>query len=128
MESFKAALGKKKITHVDFGYAKFKISFIGNLREGDDLCWGVSDFDAYEIRLDAGIPNEIGREVLLHEIMHGLLNFVGFGGYEDNTEGRRVESGFVPETTNEFLTDSVTKGLLLVMKLNKKLFLEVLHD
>lgn len=127
MLSFKEFLADKKISSVDFGYAKYKIIFIKNLHEGEDSCWGVSDFDAYEIRMDTSIPYDIGREVLLHEIMHGVINLVGFGGYNENPRGVEVGDGYVPDTTNEFLTDSITKGILLVMKLNKKLFSEIIN-
>lgn len=121
-KSFEDLLNKNRIYSINFGYASFYIKFIDGLNEEGETCWGVTEFDKYEIKLERTIPIYLGREVLMHEITHVVLNLVGFGGYRRDKQGNDSPDGYIPETTNEFLTEAITMGMTQAMRLNRDLF------
>ncbi len=127
-ESFEDLLNKNRIYSINFGYASFYIRFVDGLAEDGEACWGVTEFDKYEIKLERSIPIYLGREVLMHEITHVILNLVGFGGYRRDKQGVESPDGFIPETTNEFLTEAITMGMTQAIRLNKHLFRVLIND
>ena len=127
-KSFEELLSKNNLNSINFGYASFYIKFIDGLSEEGESCWGVTEFDKYEIKLERSLPIYLGREVLMHEITHVILNLVGFGGYKRDKAGNETPDGYIPETTNEFLTEAITMGMTQAMRLNKHLFKVLIHD
>ena len=111
--SLYTSLSDNKITHINAGYRKFNLQLVKNLEEEGQKCWGKTDFDRCQIYLELEASHDIAVETLLHEIMHVVLHFVGF----DTDEG---ESGIT--ATNEELVSRITKGLMLINNLNRKLF------
>lgn len=122
MKTIENILSSCDISAVDFGYARFSITFVEDLKEDGEACWGATDLDKYEIRIERNMPVEMGADVLLHEITHIILNLVGFGGYPSNHGTKCTIDGLVPETTNEFMTETLSNGIKLSMNLNKKLY------
>lgn len=102
----------KTLKIVNFGWRVFKISFedlIQN-KEGHPLL-GEVDFEAGTIKLFGGLKDPMAREVLLHELTHIILETVGLG--DDILKGAKLN--------NEFTTDQITRGFLILYNLNPKL-------
>jgi hypothetical protein len=110
-------LAKKKITHVNAGYRKFKIVPTRNLYSEDTKCFGVTDFDRCIIYLEIEVEEGTAKEVFLHELTHIALEMVGLGGSED--------SDAVPHISvydNEQLTTILSRINMLLMNLNPQLY------
>ena len=106
-------LATHKITQVDAGWRKFDIIFLKDLREEGEKCWGKIDFDKCELFLEHDMDDSIARETILHEILHIVLNLVGFD--KEHTEGEII-------STNEEMVTRITRGLMVLINLNEKLF------
>jgi len=106
-------LAENKITCVNAGYRKFSLQLVKSLKEDGQRCWGKTDFDKCEISLELTAIHDVAVETLLHEIMHIVLHLVGFDP-EDGSSSLTA--------TNEELVSRITKGLLLINNLNRKLF------
>ena len=78
----------------------------------DDQVHGYVDEVEGKIVVADELDDESFAEVLLHEITHAILFFVGLGD-EDETDKVTV--------TNEELTSRTTKGYLMFFKLNPEL-------
>lgn len=102
------------ITVVHAGYRDYKLLIKKVLIEGGDKCLGVTDFHVGSVALIRTMDHETAREVLIHELTHVALELTGIGGSEDD-DTVRVH-------TNEELTTQVSRGFLLLMNLNPKLF------
>jgi hypothetical protein len=102
-----------KITHVDAGWAKFKLHFTNDIPCSPDECAGFTNLNSYTIYVDDRLPTEYFREVLLHEITHLMMEISGYTNPDEDKE-------FNP--TNEELTTNLSRSLLLLMRLNPKLF------
>jgi|OM-RGC.v1.028489034 hypothetical protein len=101
---------KNKCMTFDSGWRVFKIVHVKDLKDGEDKCWGHTDFDKAIISLDSSMDINTYRETLLHEITHTVLETVGYGA-DENVTG-----------TNENLTVQVSRGFLQAFRLNKELF------
>ena len=112
-------LVEEKITSVDAGYRTYALNIKKGLRSGADVCYGVTEFDAGFVGLESTMEHELARETLLHELTHIVLEMVGLGGHEATDE--------VIPRTNEDMTTLISRGLLLLMNLNPKLF-EILNE
>ena len=110
---------KKKITHVDAGYRKFKIIPTKNLFSGDEKCWGVTDFDRCIIYLEIDVDDDTVREVFLHELTHILFELIGLGGSLEDDKGA-LPPNAIPN--NEYLTTISSRMLMLLMRLNPQLY------
>ncbi len=109
---FQKICKSKKLMTVDFGWRRFSISFedlIQN-KEGHPLL-GEVDFEGGTIKLFKGLKDPMAREVLLHELTHIVLETVGLG--DDILKGSRL--------TNEFTTDQITRGFLILYNLNPQI-------
>jgi len=82
--------------------------------EGED-CMGLTDFDKMEIVLDDTSEDKVLRPTLLHEIWHIIFSTMGLRA---NDEDATVEL----KTTNEFVVESATRGLLLFQHLNPEMW------
>ena len=105
---------------VDVGWTKFKIIFKKGLKSGSQNCWGTCDFDTYEIHLEEKITAEPACETLFHEICHAFLELCGMGG-----EGEGEDEEYV-YTSNERLTITVSRAIMMFVRLNPKLAKELL--
>ena len=102
------------ITEVDVGYKKFKLVFKRSLTYNGNKCHGLTDWDRSEISLVLTQPDADSRETLVHELLHVVLDLVGLGGHET--------TGIVTRRTNEELVTLISRGLVLLMNLNPRLF------
>lgn len=107
-------LVQEDITTVDAGYRKFDLKFKRTLKVDNHKAFGSTDWDTGEICLVTNQAHVDARETLLHEIMHVVLENVGLGGHET--------TGIVTRRTNEEMVTLISRGLLLLMNLNPKLF------
>jgi hypothetical protein len=112
-------LVEENITSVNAGYRFYTLNIKKGLRSGADICYGVTEFDKGILALESTMEHEIARETLLHELTHIVLEMVGLGGHE-------VTDEVIPRT-NEDMTTLISRGFLLLMNLNPKLF-EVLNE
>lgn len=57
----------------------YKVKYKNVLREGDPgICEGCIDYSKQRIRLRKGMPKDIENETLTHEIVHGILQHLGY--------------------------------------------------
>ena len=97
----------------DVGWAKFKFKIKKNLKAGEDLCYGVTDFNNNEILLEASMDEQITKHTIIHEVCHVLMETFGLGGSEDDG---KIESD------NEFVTEAVCRSFLFFKDQNPKLW------
>lgn len=107
-------LVQENITTLDAGYRKFDLKFKRSLKVDKHKAFGSTDWDKGEICLITSQAHVDARETLLHELLHVVLDHVGLGGDED--------TDMVIPRTNEQMVTLLTRGLLLLMNLNPKLF------
>jgi len=103
-------LKKNNINSIDIGYANYKIIITEEMP--DSNVWGYTNTDTYSIYLYAHMEDGPARETLLHEIMHAIFEVIGFTSEEE--EKLYTES-------NEDLTTKVSRGMILLFRLNPKL-------
>ena len=111
---------EENIETIEGGFRSFKIETKRVLKEEGQRCLGITDFDKGIISLDKDIDPQNARETLLHEMTHVALELCGLGGDET--------TDIVRERTNEELTTLVSRGYLLLMNLNPRLFELLLND
>lgn len=103
------------ITQVDTGYRLYSLEIVPSIDHNGHSCWGLTDFEKGSILLQKGMDNSLATEILLHELTHVVLELGGLGGGEEETDT-------VDGHTNEHITVQVSRGLLMLMRLNKRLF------
>ncbi len=111
-----------KLQKVNVGWATFDIVFKKGLKSGSSNCWGTCDFDTYQIHLEDKIESAPARETLFHEICHAYLELCGMGG-----EGEGEDEEYV-YTSNERLTITVSRAIMMFARLNPELSKELLHE
>ena len=64
---------------VRIGGVEYAISYVENLRNGNQLAYGYIDYDNCKIELSAtdGIGHQKRCQTLLHEILHGVQQHAG---------------------------------------------------
>jgi hypothetical protein len=64
---------------VRIGGVEYAISYVENLRNGNQLAYGYIDYDNCKIELSAtdGIGHQKRCQTLLHEILHGVRQHAG---------------------------------------------------
>jgi hypothetical protein len=112
-------LKQENITSINTGYRTYDLNIKRVLKDSGNKCYGITDFDAGFISLERDMDHETAKETLLHELCHIALEICGLGGNE--------ETGIVREHTNEELTTQVSRGFLLLMNLNPRLF-EIINE
>ena len=118
-DSVYATIKEKNITF-NAGWRIYTFKFVKNLKSNGVACYGEADFDKCIISLDTGVDNETGRHTLIHEICHVLLETMGLGGHHETKEDW-------VENTNEYITESMARGMLMLKNLNPKLW-SILFD
>jgi Zn-dependent peptidase ImmA (M78 family) len=101
------------ITHLYAGWATFQFKFTSDIPCAPDECAGYTNLNTYTIYVDDRLSSEYFRETLLHEITHVLLEITGYTNPDD-------EKQFNP--TNEELATNISRGFLLLARLNPTLF------
>ena len=104
----------QEIVSLDAGWRVFQINLAKHLYEGLDKCHGVTDFDAATITLDIDVSDDLAYETLVHEITHVILETVGCGDNYGEQKDLTI--------SNEKLTTLTSRGLIMFMTLNPKLF------
>ena len=110
----------KDVGEVFYGWGTFSIKFEKKIVMDGDECLGLTDFDKMLIVLDDTAEDKVLRPTLLHEIFHVIFSTMGLRA---NDEDATVDL----TTTNEFVVESATRGLLLFRHLNPELW-SVLFD
>jgi len=105
---------------VNVGWATFDIVFKRGLKSGSQNCWGTCDFDTYEIHVEKKMDDGPARETIFHEICHLLLETFGMGG-----EGEGETEEYI-WTSNERLTITMSRAMMLFARLNPALAKELL--
>ena len=111
---------EENIETIEGGFRSFRIETKRVLKEEGQRCLGITDFDKGIISLDKDMDPQNARETLLHEMTHVALELCGLGGDET--------TDIVRERTNEELTTLVSRGYLLLMNLNPRLFELIVND
>jgi hypothetical protein len=111
---------EENIETIEGGFRSFRIETKRVLKEEGQRCLGITDFDKGIISLDKDMDPQNSRETLLHEMTHVALELCGLGGDET--------TDIVRERTNEELTTLVSRGYLLLMNLNPRLFELIVND
>ena len=105
----------KDIGEVSYGWGTFSIRFQKKITLHGDECLGLTDFDKMEIVLEDSSEDKVLRPTLLHEIWQIIFSTMGLRA---DDEDATVEL----KTTNEFVVESATRGLLLFQRLNPELW------
>lgn len=114
--SFYEAIVEKNIYYLNAGWRHFTIMFIPDLHAQDgDRAYGEVNFDLGYINLDPNVGYDLAVETFLHELTHIVLEFTGCG------------AEVVESIENEDLTTRVSRGMLMLMNLNPKLFALILN-
>jgi len=112
-------LAEESITEVLVGYRSYTLNIKRGLKEANEKCFGSADFDKGIISLEKDMDHKTARETLVHELTHIVLELCGLGGHE--------ETGIVPTHTNEEMTTLISRGWLMLINLNQKLF-EIINE
>ena len=109
-------LKELKINKADLGWAEFDIEFVENMPHDDKGTkeFGECDTDLCHIKVCLSQKPQGVRETLFHEILHGVLETVGFGDREEDGEDKVTAS-------NEELTLRIARGMILFCNLNPEL-------
>lgn len=78
-------------------------------------CLGVVDFDKAEILIEDGLEDRIFIHVLAHECWHILVSSGGLRQPDEDVERELL-------TTNEFVTELITRNVKLFKTLNPELW------
>ena len=97
------------ITHVDIGFARYALVIRGDLPNDE---WAHTDTDLHEIALRSDLSDGQAREFLMHELTHCVLEVVGYTGENDDA---------TYADTNEDMTIKLSRGFLLLCRLNPRL-------
>ena len=102
-------LADENITSVDLGFAVYQLRIMETLHVDE---WAHTDTDAHEICLRCDLDDGPAREFLMHELTHCVLEVCGYTSQDvDKVHG----------DTNEDMTTKLSRGFLLLMRLNPDL-------
>ena len=102
-------LAAREITSVDLGFARYSLRIMETLHVDE---WAHTDTDAHEICLRCDLDDGPAREFLMHELTHCVLEVVGYTGQDDSK---------IHGDTNEDMTTKLSRGFLLLVRLNPDL-------
>lgn len=106
---------------IDFGYRKYWLSFrsqeVMSKVSGPDELDGLADFSNGAITINKDLLGDVSkipriRETIYHEIIHVILDFLGYG---------EPEEGGPIAVINEELTIAISRGWMLFENLNPEL-------
>jgi len=113
-------LKTQKISTVNAGYRNYSLKMSPHILHHNDECLGLTDFESGEITLNSKMAPEVFRETLIHELTHLVLEMGGLGGDEKTDK--------VLPMTNESMTVQISRGLMLLIRLNPELFEIILSN
>ena len=119
MNSLFKRLKDEGISKINAGYRTYTLHIKKGLRHDSDKLYGLTEFDDGKISLEENMDYETARETLLHELTHIILELGGLGGCENDDS--------VLAMKNEEMTTIISRGLLMLMNLNPKLF-DILNE
>lgn len=119
MNEFYKKLKAANISSINAGYRTYSLHIKKGLRQDSEKLYGLTEFDDGKITLEESMDYETAREVLLHELTHVVLELGGLGGSELDDS--------VISMKNEEMTTLISRGLLMLMNLNPKLF-EIINE
>ena len=119
MNDFYKKLRAANITSINAGYRTYTLHIKKGLRQDSTKLYGLTEFDDGRISLEENMDYETAREVMLHELTHLILELGGLGGSESDDS--------VLAMKNEDMTTLISRGLLMLMNLNPKLF-EIINE
>jgi Zn-dependent peptidase ImmA (M78 family) len=119
MNEFCKKLKAANVTSVNAGYRTYSLHIKKGLRQDSDKLYGLTEFDDGKISLEENMDYETARETMLHELTHIVLELGGLGGSE-------IDDSVIP-MKNEEMTTLISRGLLMLMNLNPKLF-EIINE
>lgn len=78
------------INKVRIGSVPYRVEYSHPVvsKEKDTVLWGEILQGDQLIKVDANLPPEMKRVVLLHEVIHGLLNHCGLGDHKEELPER----------------------------------------
>lgn len=106
-------LVENKIESIRVGHYTYTIDLRHGIKNGDADCDGLTCFNSNQILMEMTLSDSRAREVLLHEIIHCILHLLGLD--EANFNGQMLSC------TNEFLTDVLSKHLMMLNFYNPEL-------
>jgi hypothetical protein len=106
-------LVEKDITFIDAGWKKFEFTLASDIYLNTTQCNGLTRFDEGKVELEISLPDELAREIILHEYIHVILETMALD--EGNFSGGAIK------VTNEQLTWGLTRMLTIFKRLNPKL-------
>lgn len=95
---------------IRIGGTEYAVKYVPNLRNGNYIAYGHIDYEnsAIELSDTDGTEHQKRCKILLHEILHGILEAASFN---------------IDEETEEKVVDVLSKGLYQVLQDNgKRLF------
>lgn len=105
---------QKGIKSINAGYREYSLHIKKGLHHESTKLYGLTDFDEGKIELEENMDYETARETLLHELTHLVLELGGLGGSDEDDS--------VFPMKNEEMTTQISRGLLMLINLNKDLF------
>lgn len=111
---------RPELKKVNGGWADFTIELKSGIKSGETKCWGTCDFDTYKIHVERKMDDGPARETIFHEICHLLLETFGMGG-----EGEGEMEEYI-HTSNERLTITMSRAVMMFIRLNPELAKELL--
>lgn len=95
---------------IRIGGVEYAIKYVPNLRNGSYIAYGHIDYENSVIELSDtdGVEHQKRCKILLHEILHGIIE---------------ASSLYIAEDEEEKIVDAISKGLYQVLQDNgKRLF------
>jgi len=112
---------EKDCTTFNAGWRAFEIKFCKTLKSSGEKVYGEADFDKCTISLEKSMDHATARHTLLHEICHVLLETMGLGGHHEVKED-------CIESTNEIITESMARAMMMAYKLNPELWSIIFNE
>ena len=95
------------------GYTQYKIVFEKNLLCSGEGLYGHVNFQEETITIDDSIEGSVARSTIIHECMHVMLDTLGLGAPEEENN---------LTVTNEVVTESTTRAMMMFHSLNLELW------
>jgi hypothetical protein len=105
-----------EILHVDLGFSRYRLRVVEQLPDDE---WAHTDTDTHEIALRCDLEDGPAREFLMHELTHCVLEVVGYTS---------EDVGKIHGDTNEDMTTKLSRGFLLLCRLNPELMSALCDD
>ena len=103
------------------GWTTFPFELKKNLKDAHGTpCFGIVDFQDFKIQLDGSMTGETAKLTVIHECFHCLFETMGLGA---PAEGEDILT-----TSNEILTETASRALIMFQTLNPELWKLLFED